>query len=234
MGHTSDAGPRPDWSWLKSESINQLAITQPKSLSSERLHRTKIFKFASTFISKSPSNWYVFIHALWWWQQCQWVAKCRLFFQTFFPKLNISKVRFSLHSTNDTCDIQIGIPIYQKLISESVVWNSRSPRCLITVLISSPQHQQPPPRVLDYWAVGFRATPTAVGSLLLLAHGSPVLLWLRCCCLLLNITAAGSMAGPGWCRVHYQLPDSAAQHTLLALTLVYTRTCWMLGHGLAD
>ena len=120
----------------------------------------------------------------------------------------------------DTCDIQIGIPIYQKLISESVVWNSRSPRCLITVLISSPQHQQqPPPRVLDYWEVGFRATPTAVGSLLLLAHGSPVLLWLRCCCLLLNITAAGSMAGPGWCRVHYQLPDSAAQHTLLALTL---------------
>ena len=73
------------------------------------------------------------------------VPKCRLFFQTFFPKLNISKVRFSLHSTNDTCDIQIGIPIYRKLISESVVWNSRSAWCLITVLISSPQHQQPPP-----------------------------------------------------------------------------------------
>ena len=43
------------------------------------------------------------------------------FSKLFFPKLNISKVRFSLHSTMDTCDIQIGIPIYQKLISESVV-----------------------------------------------------------------------------------------------------------------
>ena len=50
LGHTSDAGPGPDWSWLKNESINQLAITQPKSPSSERLQSNqKSFYFRLSF-----------------------------------------------------------------------------------------------------------------------------------------------------------------------------------------
>ena len=101
-------------------------------------------------------------------------------------------MRFSLHPTIDTCHAKsrLGFPSeIMKVLSKNLnylVW------CISTSALSSL-----PLRVLDYWAVGFRATPTAVGSLLLLARGSPVLLWLRCCCLLLNITAAGS----GWPRL---------------------------------
>ena len=169
LGHTSDAGPGPDWSWLKNESINQLAITQPKSPSSERLQNNqKSFYYRLSF---QTSVELICIHALRW--HDGWLQEMQDFTVIFkkvsktliFPKCSLSFFELCRILRTRHENSRLGFPSadnsLQKLLSRSV-WS------LITVLICSPQHQQPPP-------------PASL-TIEQLASEQHLLLLGRCCC----------------------------------------------------